>query len=48
MRGFFYVSAYIQVFRGTFEDLSVIAQPAFTCLKLTIKTVKQGVKYGQS
>ena len=25
-----------------------IAQPAFTCLKLTIETRKQGVKYGQS
>ena len=46
--GFSYASAYIQVFCSTFEDLSVIAQPAFTCLKLTIETLKQGVKYGQS
>ena len=27
---------------------SVIAQPAFTCSKLTIKSLEQGVKYVQS
>ena len=46
--GFFYAFAYIHVFRSTFEDLSVTAQPTFTSLKLTIETLKQGVKYGQS
>ena len=32
------------------EDLtkSITAQPAFTCSKLTIETLEQGVKYVQS
>ena len=25
---------------------SILAQPAITCLKLTIETLEQGVKYG--
>ena len=29
-------------------ELTVMFQPAFTCSKLTIKTLEQGVKYVQS
>ena len=29
-------------------EISVPSQPAFTCSKLTIETVEQGVKYVQS
>ena len=43
-----YAYAYIRVFRSTFKYLSVITLPAFTCLKLTIETLKQGVIYAQS
>ena len=32
---------------GKFEA-EVISQPAFTCSKLTIETIEQGVKYVQS
>ena len=31
-----------------FYDFMVLSQPAFTCSKLTIKTLEQGVKYVQS
>ena len=30
------------------EQILVITQPAFTCSKLTIETLEQGVKYVQS
>ena len=33
---------------GEFPDERVLTQPAFTCSKLTIETLQQGVKYVQS
>ena len=31
-----------------FRNLRLVIQPAFTCLKLTIETLEQGMKYVQS
>ena len=40
------ISVYFELTRGGLKWY--ITQPTFTCLKLTVKTLKKGVKYVQS
>ena len=44
------VLAYVSILYGLFMShlLTNHSQPAFTCSKLTIETLEQGVKYVQS
>ena len=37
-----------QVLHQKFQYIQVFPQPAFTCLKLTIEALEQGVKYVQN
>ena len=49
---YMYIYIYIYIYYLTFcqlsKNMTSSAQPAFTCSKLTIETLEQGVKYVQS
>ena len=37
-----------EIFTASMQDITNVTQPAFTCSKLTVETLEQGVKYVQS
>ena len=43
-----FIAAYCKDFEKLYRNPHQYTQPAFTCSKLTIETLQQGVKYVQS